>query len=125
MKRNMELIRTILLKVETNRKPRTQHSFFAADFPDFDWEEVYEHFTLLEQNGFLQECQQFLDGNSFRSNGITWDGYEFIEDIRNPEIWNKTKDQMVNLGNWSLDTAKALAKAFVKKKIKDLTGLDS
>lgn len=56
--------------------------------------------------------------------GITWIGYEYLETIRDPEIWRKTQAGALRLGNFSVEVIKELAVGFVKQQIKQRTGVE-
>ena len=55
---------------------------------------------------------------------MTWKGYEYLDTIRDPEIWSKTKDGARRAGGFSMEIFAALAKGLIKKKIKDHTGVE-
>lgn len=86
MKRNMELIRKILLWLE-------QHNDLDK-FEGCSTQEVTYHVSLLEEAGLitqglynnmlLNDC--ILDGIR-----ISWAGHEFLDAARNASIWEKAK----------------------------------
>ncbi|MGC1861342.1 MAG: DUF2513 domain-containing protein [Methylocystis sp.] len=52
---------------------------------------------------------------------ITWQGCEFLDAIRDPEIWKKTRSGALAAGGFTFDLLKDLAKGFLKKKLESLT----
>jgi hypothetical protein len=56
--------------------------------------------------------------------GFTWAGHDFLDSIRDEDIWRKTKMHAEQVGAWTVDTLVGLAKAFIKAKLKASTGLD-
>jgi hypothetical protein len=124
MKRDMEIIRAILLKVEEKCPPNEYEIFTEADFPDLDWNVVWAHFRLMEQKEFFQGVSQEIGTSRFSVDGLSWEGYEFLETVRNSEIWKKTKSTAVDLKNFGYETIKMIAKGYLKKKLKDMTELD-
>lgn len=107
MKRDMELVRTLLLKVE--EMPIEAGHVVGIDWSDeffevagYDRDTAIKHFELLMEAGFIaapssQGMTQFI------LTGLTWEGYEFIDLIRNPEVWSKTKAGMKAVGGFGLD----------------------
>ena len=54
----------------------------------------------------------------------TSQGYNLLDSIRDPEIWKKTKQGAAAAGGFTLDLLQALATGFIKKQIKDKTGVE-
>ena len=55
---------------------------------------------------------------------LTWDGCDFLDSVRDDEIWRQTKDGVTKAGGFSLDLMKALAKGLIKKQIETHTGVE-
>jgi hypothetical protein len=55
---------------------------------------------------------------------LTWAGCELLDDIRDPDVWEKTKDGARKVGGFGLDVVSALAKGYLKKKVRDLTDIE-
>ena len=124
MKMDMEIIRKILLKIEEKCPPNEYEIFTTDNFPGLDWEIILGHSRLMENKGLFQGVSQEITDNWFSVDGLSWEGYEFLENIRDPEIWQKTKTTAIDLKNFGFDTIKSLAKGYLKQKIKQQTGLD-
>ncbi len=54
---------------------------------------------------------------------LTWDGHDFLDSIRDPVIWQETKEGVKKAGGFSLELLGDLAKGLLKKKIEDHTGV--
>jgi hypothetical protein len=126
MKRDMELVRTILLKVEADPKfDGTMHPVRSADLgmdAQSGAEIAYNSAQLVEAG--------FLTGNATRATEglvmvgkLTWKGHEFVDSVRDPKIWTKTKDGALAAGGFTLDLLKDLAQGFLKKQIEERTGV--
>lgn len=93
MKRDMDLIRNLLLWIEADESLRD----FLASRPT--GEQLTEaiingHVQLLIEAGFIEAEQRRLKqipGFSIRIERITWGGHEFIDAMRSDTIWAKTK----------------------------------
>jgi hypothetical protein len=79
---------------------------------------------LLKDVGYVSHVHEDKGYSRVGIMCITWSGYEFLETVRDSEIWSKTKEATINLKNFGLDTIKMLAKSYLKQKIKQQTGLD-
>ncbi len=55
---------------------------------------------------------------------LTFKGHEFLDSIRDPAIWKKTKDGAKKVGSTSLEFAWELAKAYGKHVAKERLGVD-
>ena len=60
----------------------------------------------------------------FSIGNLTNCGHDFLDSVRDPEIWNKTKAAAEGIGGWTLDMMKDLASGFLKTKIKKHTGVE-
>ena len=101
MKRDMELIRLILLDAEDETE---------VDLSQFPSEQINYHKWLLLERGFI-------DGFSSSSTGgrdvivksLTWEGHEFLDDARDDKVWKEAMKQLGrHAGSASLDVLKAL-----------------
>ena len=125
MKRDLDLIRALLLKVEADPPPRLGptaiSSFGIAGHTEL---EVRHHVDMLLEAEFLSG-----DSNNIATvdiNGtptlvarfkLTWRGYELLDDIRDPEIWRKTKERAKGVVGLGLGLVWELAKAEIRSKL--------
>ena len=54
---------------------------------------------------------------------LTWAGHDFVDAVRDPAIWKKTKHSADAIGSITFDLVKDLAKGFIKTKIEEHTGV--
>ena len=54
---------------------------------------------------------------------LTWAGHDFLDAVRDPAIWAKTKAGATAAGGFTFDLLKGLAKGFMKKQIEELMGV--
>ena len=127
MTRDMDLIRSLLLKLEA--LPTTVGGIYIFDqsdddlqIPNYTFDQIWYHYKLLLEAGLVdQGGSGALNGIMFRS--LTWAGHDFVDSVRDPEIWAKAKKGASAAGGLSLDLLQDLAKGFIKKQIEDLTGI--
>ena len=92
MKRNWEIIREILIKLEQMQPERG--SLCLSDFPEGQAYEYSYHVELLMEAGLIHgEMSKELcaDTSDFFAVRLTWQGHEFLDSIRSDSVWNKTK----------------------------------
>jgi hypothetical protein len=133
MKRDLDLMRDLLLKVEeatigdVERNP--WQVFSSSGTPS---QVVIYHVRLLLERKLLHSQSINLEGQNqdgtptakFLPDALTDEGHEFLETIRDPEVWRKTKEGTYKIGSFGIDVIKDLAKGFLKTEIKKLTGLE-
>lgn len=92
MKRDFDLIRKILLYVEENQN---DNSIMINKLEDYENFTIVFHCKLLKEKGYLegkaQECLTPGD-DDFQCFGITYEGYEFLDKIRDTSVWKKIKE---------------------------------
>lgn len=115
MKRDMDLIRDLLLKIEEGQ------TSFSTEDDDEAAERVSEHLRLLNERGLIKGMF-LLDGGVLVS-GLEWEGHDFLDAIRDPAVWAKTKSGALAAGGWTMDILKDLAKGLIKKQIEERTGV--
>ena len=82
------------------------------------------HLRLLKEVGFTEFHKQgeLIDG-TIHFVRLTWAGHDYLDAIRDPEIWRKTIQETDAIGSFTFDLVRDLAKGFIKKKIEDHTGV--
>ncbi|WP_026784898.1 DUF2513 domain-containing protein [Pleomorphomonas koreensis] len=127
MIRDMELIRALLLKLEAIPKhPASNMTIDPNDkevaVPGYEVEQIAYHLELIDEAGFIDNANIHPSyGIGFRK--LTWDGHDFLDSIRDPDVWNKTKQGAAAAGGFTLDLLKDLAKGFLRKQIEERTGI--
>jgi len=91
MQRNMDLIRLILLKIEEAPKPQLRE---IPVIEGFSQEEIVFHLILLDEIDFVKIDATEMANGTVRVTSIhrmTWQGYDFLEKVKNETVWQKTK----------------------------------
>lgn len=123
MKRDMDLIRELLLEIEEKHDGSGyQVNLDYTNYPKKTEDEILYHLVLLNEVGFI-EC-----ANDFRQNGIIrnlhWAGHDFLDSIRDDKIWAQTKEGASSAGGFTVDILRDLAKGLIKTQIKKATGIE-
>lgn len=122
MKRNMDLIRALLLEIE-EKHDGSGRSVKITGTGNSEVEVVEHLFMLTEAEMIESRDASHMQGRGIIVLRMTWKGHEYLDNIRDPEIWEKTKSGAEKIGGFSLDIVSALAKGFIKKKIEQHTGV--
>jgi hypothetical protein len=124
----MDLIRELLLKLETIPGGTGAVYIFAPGDKEvgvegYTPEQIQYHLTLLKEIRFIEAPgSQPLIGITFSR--LTWAGHDYIDAVRDPDIWRKTKQSAEAAGGFTVDILSDLAKGLIRTQIKKYTGVD-
>ena len=114
MKRNMDLIRLLLLRSEGDKVAEEKCNEFPQEVRAF-------HVQLLIDAGLVvgianeNEDGEIVSASVWR---LTWDGYEFLESIRDESIWNNAKSKVLRPGaSWTFTILKEWIKFEIHEKL--------
>lgn len=126
MKRDFDLIRDLLFQLENGG--RSLESYEAFELGKRSVEEAGHALVLMHDRGLVKALRspEFTSSEfyTFYDISMTWEGYDFLDSVRDPEIWKKTKEGALAAGGFTFDLVKALAKGFAKTKIQQHTGIE-
>lgn len=112
MKRDMDLIRRILIEVESIDTPEVST---ALELDGVDEVTVKYHLTLLVDAGLMEEVEHGFTRSRpgtkilfSRLIRLTWQGHEFLDAARDQTRWNKAKEQMAKIGGVGVEGMKAI-----------------
>lgn len=112
MKRDWELIRKILIKLESkvDDTPLDSESFKGV-YP----EKVIYHYKILAQAELIQiEDSSTMGEEDYSAINLTWSGHEFLDKIRNETAWNKIKNIIKSKGvDMSFDVIKTVGQIVI------------
>ena len=127
MKRDMDLVREILLVIDNDprmhgsRMASGANCFMAGAAADFGLDpavhsdaEVAYHVRMLIEAGFVDGRKEFPAVRA-----LTWNGHEFLNTVRDGEIWRVTKDTAAKAGATSFQAILAIATEIAKQKLRD------
>lgn len=123
MKLNYDCIRDILLVLEEIPYCYYQNGMYCFDDVSIDdifssleekgysREDVFYSIFNLDQADFISANFTNVDGGIVRCSVefITYEGHEFIEQIKPDTVWNKTKGVVKNIGSASLSIISKIA----------------
>jgi len=98
MQRNMDLVRTILVKIESNSSGWAPDDFGIKSFSP---EEIGYHAHIMMQEGLIEGhdvTNMESTGPEAIPAGLTWKGHEFLDLARDQERWNRAKAVIAKVG---------------------------
>lgn len=114
MKRNMDLIRLLLMRSEGDEAAQE-----ACE--KYSFEERGYHVQLMLDAGLVEgETIRGADGEFAGAavSRLTWAGHDFLETMRDDTLWRKAKEHVLKPGaSWSFDILKEWAKHEIKEKL--------
>lgn len=119
MKREMELIRAILLAVESDEDP--------SKLEGYDANTIKYHKILIIERELVRGSVQDTIGNKLKMpthvdiESLTWEGHEFLDAVRDASVWNTIKSDFKDAGlSTVISVSKQLAEGYAKKKVEGL-----
>ncbi|MDT3779174.1 DUF2513 domain-containing protein [Nitrospira sp. MA-1] len=120
MKRDLDLIRNLLLALEDKPGPESVDSFHIEGYDDLT---VKYHLLLLAQAKLIDyEPETTKTGRIIRVLAFnpSWQGHEFLDAVRNETVWRKVKAQSSEMG---LSVPFEIVKSLAIEAIKGIFGL--
>lgn len=105
MKRDVDKVRSVMLALEGYDGPFLMTMDTPALGDTKDGQEAVEYILMLNSPGFLESSQHSV----YR---ISWAGHEFLDSVRYPEIWRKTKRGCWQIGILEHETFRRIGDRF-------------
>jgi hypothetical protein len=118
MKRDLDLVRSILITMEAN-----EGGFFARTpvIEGYTEEEVGYHVYLMGQAGLITAAETTAMGCGSPSAipmSITWEGHDFLDSVKDETLWNKAKTMVLKpAAGVAFEVLVAWAKAEAKQRL--------
>jgi len=117
MKRDMDLIRRMLLEIEAD-----DHGYVSRniEIDGYTQEQINYHAFLLGEAG-LALVSSIEDNRSKSPEAqvvrLTWAGHEFADSARENQRWNQAKDSINKIGGASIQIWVALLTELIKRNL--------
>lgn len=99
MKRDIDLVRAILMEVEQQKAVDGQSGIHISNYsPDV----INYHIYIMEQGGLLSGTALKTQASiipRFVNVCLTWQGHEFLDAARDETRWRKARNMVQNQGN--------------------------
>jgi hypothetical protein len=125
MKRDMDLVRDLMLRIEASEGLAIMSDFVpTADRKRFRVAS-YHMKMLIQEIGLVKgvdvDDEEDLDWIDLE---LTWRGHDFLDAMRDPTVWDKTREGAKKLGGVTFDMFLGIAKELAKAEAKKRLGLD-
>ena len=93
MKRNWDIIREILVKLEDFSPSPEKSCLELSDFKSEDPLTISYHVELMLESGLIngEMHGEMVIVDGFFIERMTWEGHEFLDSIRSDSVWSKVK----------------------------------
>jgi hypothetical protein len=117
MKRDMDLVREIMLKLE--ERPDYDLGPVEIEIEGYSHNQLSYHVMLLHEAGLIEAMDlSSFSGLAWRPKRLTWAGHEFIEASRDNSRWEKAKAILKQKsGGIVFDVLKALLVQLAKEAV--------
>jgi len=120
MKRDLDLIREIMLHIESGEEYDGTREFYYTAPEEMGLtgcspEQFVYHCKLLIEDGYIDGAATVLGQVVVR--GLTSDGHDFLDDIRDPGVWKSVKTRLGTLPGVAISIVAELAKSEIKKHL--------
>ena len=122
MKRDMDLVREIMLKIEA--LPAGPPVLYRiGEVEDLV---LLNHLEMLIEAGLVRgkiSRSQGSRGDVIGISTLTWEGHEWIDTVRDPRVWDETKATLQESGaSPSFELTKAMATRILRSRVGLLPG---
>jgi len=108
MKRDMDLIRNILLRIEKYphfpsylNKEEVNDNPISLEFKHYDEETINYHIKLLVEAGIVEKFPKA--SYPYVPRGLTWDGHEYLDLMKDESAWEQAKEMMKKTGGMAFE----------------------
>ena len=126
MKLNYDCARSVLLTVEKsktideelNLNPLTLETIFEQ-FPKYEDNEILYTIENLKEVGYINATVSFAAGHFIEGtvSCITYSWHEYLDNIREPEVWRKVKAMLKNAGAITLPLISQAAQMLIGSQL--------
>lgn len=125
MQRDMDLIRNLVLLIEAFDIPPGVSIAVLTSDPNLQYkghneDDVAGHLLLLIQRGLVDGARDM--SGEFQIRGLTWEGYDFADTVRDTGVWSRTKEAVSGLGGFSLKLIGSVAGTIIRKEVERRIG---
>ena len=116
MKRDLDLVRQLLLKIEALPPiPPVQYRIGEVEDPV-----LLKHLEMLIAAGLVDgkiSQSHGTRGDVITISGLTWEGHEWIETVRSQDLWNETKSALLEHGALTYELTKEVAGKLLRARL--------
>lgn len=126
MKLNHECVRDVLIHIEENLSYGYYMDFSKVELKDYSQEELLYTADKLLEAGFITGTRRNSIAESLpdiRITSLTWEGHQFLDNIRDDSVWKDTKKVLSKFSSVSLSLVGNVASQVISSLIHSQLGL--
>jgi len=81
------------------------------------------HLSLIREAGLIDSPGGATLGGGVPFRRLSWSGHDFLDSVRSPDVWEKTKQAASAAGGFTVDMLVFAAKTYIEGKMKGLLGV--
>lgn len=119
MKRDMDLVRKLLIVIEGAEGPQFPCPLTAdyhLDLVGYAEDDIEEHLVLLVSGKLITRNVAPDRSSPKQYLRLAWEGHEFLEVVRNDSAWKHVKSGSSKIGSFGLGIMKDLAVGYLKQE---------
>ena len=120
MELKKDCVRDVLLYLEKNLNYNEEVFANNIGLKKYSKEDIYYTCEKLSEAGFLNvKIDKFIMSETplIMIKSITYDGHQFLDNIRDPKVWRETKTKLKEIGGVSLNIISQVAAAVISQKL--------
>ena len=126
MKLNYDCVRSVLLAVEKTETIDEDLSLTPLEvvglfdrLPEYKDNEILYTVEKLKEAGYINAALHFAAGHFIDGavSSITYSGHEYLDNIREPEVWRKVKAMLKNAGAITLPLISQAAQMLIGSQL--------
>jgi hypothetical protein len=123
MRLEKELVRKILLAIEASEG--SPYEGVELEIDGWTQDQIGYHVMLLAEANYLiaEDLGGIGDDLAWEAQRLTFAGHEFLDTIRDVEVWRRTKEAAGRAGGVSLQVMVEIGKAYAKQVLQERTGI--
>lgn len=129
MRRDPELIRQLMLKLEAFDKPATAIATVGyrenLSIDGYSADQVYYHVDQILMSRWVDMAggRGMNPSGHFSFRALTPAGHDFVDSVRDDAIWQLTMQGANAVGGFTLEMLATLGKGYLRKQLEKLTGI--
>lgn len=118
MRLNYDCIRDILLYIEDNTDYEKEcvSSDELLDNLSYDKNTLFYHIDMISQAELVDDVC-YADNEPQIISRLSWEGHQYLDNIRDDGIWKTVKEKASSIGSTSLKLLIPLSESIVKQKL--------
>lgn len=117
-----ECVRNILLTVESLGSKQTLSADNYMTFPlisNYSVEEFHYTVSRLNEAGFFPKGSvlEVIDGIIIRLDALTWEGHQYLDCIRDENIWSQARKKVSGFGSVPLKVLGEIAASLIRSHV--------